>query len=154
MAYYDAGAPVEKCDAVFAACYRLTRYRYWREELAPGLNRDFWGRKGVLPVLLTFKQDLVIGSGSRTPHEVLAAALTRGRQGEPTLQRLFLLAWKGHLPSVTPNQAVTTDPFYAMPSAADRFRPSIRGVRFGAVPRIKASAQEAICLNSKFGVAG
>ena len=111
LAYYDAGAPVEQCDAVFAACYRLTRYRYWREEFAPGLSWDFWSRKGVLPILLTFKYGRVIGSRSRSPYEVLAAALTRGRQGDPTLQRLFLLAWKGYLPPARPNQAVATDRF-------------------------------------------
>ncbi|RUR71073.1 hypothetical protein EJP67_28865 [Variovorax guangxiensis] len=111
LTYYDAGAPVDQCDAVFAACYRLTRYRYWREEFAPALSWDFWSRKGVLPVLLTFKYGRVIGSRSASPHDVLASALNRGRRNKPKLQRLFLLAWKGYLPPVTPSQAVTTERF-------------------------------------------
>lgn len=123
LAYYDAGAPADHCDAVFAACYRLTRYRYWREEFAPALSGDFWSKKGVLPVLLTFRYGRVIGSRSKSPLDVLAAALTRGRRNEPSLQRLFLLAWKGCLPPVSPNQAATVDRFMqylAQPIAFDR----------------------------------
>ena len=105
LAYYDAGAPVDQCDAVFSACYRLTRYRYWREEFEPALSWHFWSKKGVLPVLLTFKHRRVIGSRLKAPYEVLAAALTRGRRNEPTLRRLFLLAWKGYLAPCEPAQA-------------------------------------------------
>lgn len=111
LAYYEAGAPADQHDVVFAACYRLTKYRYWREEFAPGLSWHFWNRKGVLPVLLTFRHDRVIASRSNSPYEVLAAALNRGRRNEPTLRRLFLLAWRGYLPAVTSNQAVSVERF-------------------------------------------
>jgi len=111
LAYYEAGAPADQHDAVFGACYRLTRYRYWREGFAPGLSWGFWSRKGVLPILLTFKYGRVIGSRSKSPYEVLAAALNRGRRNERTLQRLFLLTWKGYLPAVSSNQAVSVERF-------------------------------------------
>jgi predicted GIY-YIG superfamily endonuclease len=107
LAYYEAGAPTDQRDAVFTACYRLTRYRYWREEFAPGLSWHFWNTKGILPVLLTFKHGRVIGSRSNCPYEVLAATLQRGRRNEPTLRRLFLLAWQGHRPPATPKQDQT-----------------------------------------------
>lgn len=111
LAYYEAGAPTDQHDTVFTACYRLTRYRYWCEEFAPGLSWQFWNTKGVLPVLLTFKHGRVIGSHSKSPYEVFAAALNRGRRNEPTLRRLFLLAWQGFRPPATLKQDQTVGRF-------------------------------------------
>jgi len=34
---YSWGASGDLRDGVFGAAYRLTRYRFWREEFAPGL---------------------------------------------------------------------------------------------------------------------
>lgn len=105
--YYDAGAPADQHDAVFAACYRLTRYRYWHEDFAPGLSWHFWNRKGILPVLLSFKLGRPVGNRLASAYEVLAAALTRGRNGKHPLRRLVLLAWQAYAPETTKNQAAT-----------------------------------------------
>jgi hypothetical protein len=105
VAYYDAGAPADQHDAVFAACYRLTRYRYWHEDFAPGLGWQFWNRKGILPVLLSFKLGRPVGSRLASTYDVLAAALTRGRNGTDPLRRLFLIAWQAYVPPTTGNQA-------------------------------------------------
>lgn len=109
LRYYDAGTPNEQHDAVFAACYKLTRYRYWHEDFAPGLCWQFWSRKGILPVLLSFKLGRPVASRSASAYEVLAAALTRGRNGQHPLRRLFLLAWQAFLPPTTENQAAAVD---------------------------------------------
>lgn len=109
--YYDAGAPADRHDAVFAACYRLTRYRYWHEDFAPGLSWQFWNRKGILPVLLSFRLGRPVGNSLASAYDVLAAALTRGRNGKHPLRRLFLLAWQAYMPETTKNQAVTAGRF-------------------------------------------
>lgn len=111
LRYYDAGAPADQHDAVFAACYGLTRYRYWHEDFAPGLSWHFWSRKGILPVLLSFKLGRPVGNGLASAYEVLAAALTRGRSGKHPLRRLFLLVWQAYMPETTKNQAATATRF-------------------------------------------
>lgn len=107
LRYYDTGAPDALCDEVFAAGYCLTRYRHWRETFAPGLDWAFWNRKGILPVLLSFKLGRPVSSRVSCSYEVLAAALSRGRHGEHPLRRLFLLAWQAYQPPTTDNQAAT-----------------------------------------------
>lgn len=109
--YYDNGALKERREDLFFSCYSLTRYHYWRSDFEPGLSNTFWDLKGVLPVLLTFKHKRVIGSGSVSPYEVLAAALMRGTQGNHPLRRIFLLAWRFYRPAATENQLVTVERF-------------------------------------------
>lgn len=109
LSYYEAGAPADQLDDVFGACYRLTRYRYWHEDFAPGLSWHFWNTKGVLPVILSFKHGRPIGSRVSSPYEVLANALMRGKNGEHPLRRLFLLAWRAFLPPATENQSAAVE---------------------------------------------
>lgn len=111
LRYYDAGAPADLHDAVFSACYRLTRYRYWHEDFAPGLSWQFWNRKGILPVLLSFKLGRPVGNRLASAYDVLAAALTRGQNGTHPLRRLFLKTWQAYTPETTKNQAVTVSRF-------------------------------------------
>ncbi|WP_148270076.1 hypothetical protein [Burkholderia gladioli] len=111
MQYYDAGASGDLRDGVFGAAYRLTRYRFWRDEFAPGLAWDFWNPKGVLPVLLSFKYQRPVSSASPSSYDVLAAALNRGRGGNHPLRRLFLLTWKAYQPPTTEKQAATVERF-------------------------------------------
>lgn len=109
MAYYEAGAPADQHDDVFAACYKLTRYRHWHEDFAPGLSWHFWNRKGILPVILSFKHGRPVGSRVSSPYEVLANALMRGTGGKHPLRRLFLLAWRTYLPPATNCQLAAVD---------------------------------------------
>lgn len=111
LRYYDAGAPKERHDVVFAACYSLTRYSYWSEDFVPGLSWQFWNHKGILPVLLSFKLGRPVASRLPSSYDVLAAALNRGRNGKHPLRRIFLLAWQAYLPPTTPNQAETVARF-------------------------------------------
>ena len=111
LAFHSDGAPPDQVDNLFAEVYKLTRYRYWSEDLAPGLSWHFWGRKGVLPVLLSFKHGRAIGSRLAGPFEVLAAALTRGASAGYPLRRLFLLVWQTFQPPVTRAQALTLNRF-------------------------------------------
>lgn len=109
--YYDAGTPADQHASIFAACYRLTRYRYWHEDFAPGLSWHFWNRKGILPVLLSFKLGRPVGSRSASAYEVLAAALSRGSAGRHPLRRIFLLTWQTYQPPATENQAAAVERF-------------------------------------------
>lgn len=121
LRFYDAGGPKAQQDEVFAACYRLTRYRYWHEDFTPGLNWGFWNRKGILPVLLSFKLGRPVGSGLATSYDVLAAAMTRGKSGQHPLRRLFLLVWQAYQPPVTDNQVTATKRFMAYLESGDAF---------------------------------
>lgn len=109
--FYDAGSPKEQQQKFFAEIYRLTRYRYWRNEFSPALSPAFWGRKGILPVLLSFKLGRPIASRLDGPFNILAAALCRGKNGHHPLRRLFLMAWKTYQPACTANQAITLTRF-------------------------------------------
>ena len=111
LRYYDTGASDDQINAVFSAGYRLTRYRYWRDDLIPGLSWQFWNSKGVLPVLLSFKLGRPVASRLSSSYEILAAALNRGRNGKHPLRRIFLLAWQAYLPLATHNQAATVARF-------------------------------------------
>lgn len=111
QAYYAAGAPESLSDDVFAAGYRLTRFPHWRPTFAPALGWAFWSRKGILPVLLSFKLGRPIASRLSSPYEVLAAAMSRGRNGEHPHRHLFLLAWQAYQPPTTSNQARTVSRF-------------------------------------------
>ncbi|HGE8282651.1 TPA: GIY-YIG nuclease family protein [Serratia marcescens] len=105
--YYDAGAPEHMHETVFATFFSLTRYPYWSENFSPCLGWNFWNKKGILPVLLSFKHARAVGSKSPSAYDVLAAALNRGKDGKHPLRRLFLLGWRGFQPPTTDKQAET-----------------------------------------------
>jgi len=109
--YYDAGSPNGMEETVFSACYKLTRYHYWDEEYAPALNQSFWSKKGVLPVLLSFKYNRPIASGVTCTFEVLNNAMNRGRKNGYPLRRLFLLAWLTYLQPETEKQLEAVNKF-------------------------------------------
>ena len=104
LRYYDAGAPADLHDAVFSACYRLTRYRYWHEDFAPGLSWQFWNRKGILPVLLSFKLGRPVGNRLASVYDVLAKEHSRAGRTGRTLCRLFLKTWQTYTPETTKNR--------------------------------------------------
>lgn len=109
--FYDAGSPKEQQQVFFADLYRLTRYQYWRDEFAPALTPTFWGSKGILPVLLSFKLGRTVGSRLEGPFNVLAAALCRGKNGHHPLRRLFLKAWQTYQPACSATQLITLAKF-------------------------------------------
>lgn len=107
LVYYDAGSPWKMRETMFSAIYRLSRYRYWHEDFSPALGWEFWGGKGILPVLLSFKLGRTVGSKSTGPFDVLAAAMTRGSLRGYPLRRIFLLTWQAFRPAMTDQQATT-----------------------------------------------
>lgn len=115
VAFHDGGGGPDLETSVFQAGLKLTRSRYWRDSYAPCLGLDFWGRKGVLPVLLTFQLDRAVGSGLSWPFEVLQAALQRGRQGRRPFAWLFLTAWEAFAPKATDHQVASAK---RLPTAA------------------------------------
>jgi predicted GIY-YIG superfamily endonuclease len=100
-AYHDGGWDREQAHIVLTHLLAMKAHRHWRPDLDPGLKEQFWGRKGLLPVLLTFKRNRVLGSGSHDPFAVLAAALQRGRGGNCPWSHLFLGAWEVFKPAAT-----------------------------------------------------
>lgn len=109
LRYYDGGYTDAQREAVFLEGCRLTRYAYWHDDFAPGLDWVYWGKRGVLPVLLSFKYDRTVGSRALRPYDVLRAALSRTRNGAQQLHRLFLLCWQAWRPDAKPEQQAWVD---------------------------------------------
>ena len=107
LKYYDEGSPEHMHETVFATFFSLTRYPYWDDIFAPCLGWSFWSKKGILPVLLSFKHARTVGSKLPSAYDVLAAALNRGKNGKHPLRRLFLLGWRSFQPPTTDKQAET-----------------------------------------------
>ncbi|QCR36972.1 GIY-YIG nuclease family protein [Nissabacter sp. SGAir0207] len=107
LCYYDAGSPENMHEIVFKSLFSLTQYSYWNEAFAPCLSWEFWNKKGILPVLLSFKYARTVGSRLPSAYDVLAAALNRGESNQYPLRRLFLLGWQSFQPQTTDKQAKT-----------------------------------------------
>lgn len=107
LSYYDEGSPDHMHENVFASLFSLTRYSYWDETFTPCLGWSFWSKKGILPVLLSFKHARTVGSKLPSAYDVLAASLNRGKNGKHPLRRLFLLGWRSFQPPTTDKQAET-----------------------------------------------
>ncbi|WP_313353597.1 GIY-YIG nuclease family protein [Kosakonia cowanii] len=105
--HYDEGCPERMHEAVFETFFSLTRYPCWNESFAPCLSWSFWNKKGILPVLLSFKHARTVGSKLPSAYDVLAAALNRGKKDNHPLRRLFLLGWQAFKPPTTLKQAET-----------------------------------------------
>lgn len=119
--FYDADktcAPTLR-DEVFAAGYRLTRFPHWRETFTPGLGWAFWNPKGILPILMSFKLRRPVASKQSCSYEVLAAALSRSRNGASRLYQLYLLAWQAYQPPMSDNQAESVSRFVERHSQHD-----------------------------------
>jgi predicted GIY-YIG superfamily endonuclease len=121
LAYYDADAPDDAADAAFASLYRLTRYNYWRESFDACLSWAFWNKKGVLPVLLSFKLKRPVSSRLPTPYDVLATALNRGQNGRRPHRRLFLLAWRAYQPPTSDKQAESVERYMRYLESGEEF---------------------------------
>ncbi|MEJ8857849.1 GIY-YIG nuclease family protein [Variovorax robiniae] len=104
VAFHDSDGAPDLEDAVFVAGLKLTRSRYWRASYAPCLGSDFWGRKGVLHVLLSFSLNRSVGSRVKWPFEILAAALNRSRDGHAAFRWLYLTSWELFAPAATDTQ--------------------------------------------------
>lgn len=107
LTYYDEGSPEHMHGVVFEKFFALTRYPYWHEDFSPCLSWKFWNRKGILPVLLSFKLARTVGNKLPSAYDVLAAALNRGEKNKHPLRRLFLLGWQSFQPPTTDKQADT-----------------------------------------------
>lgn len=120
--FHLAGCPPEGGEQVLSHLLGMKEHRHWRPDLEPGLKEQFWGHKGLLPVLLSLKLDRVIGFKLPNPYGVLAAALQRGRGNVRPWNHLFLAAWQAFRPTATPRQEQTVAELLAayQPTDADR----------------------------------
>lgn len=101
-AYYCNGCPEGSAEHVFQSLFNLTKYRFWRDGFEPCLDWKFWGKKGVLKTLLSFKENTPIGFKYKYPWDVLALALNN--PPSHPLPRLALIAWDAYCPEITANQ--------------------------------------------------
>lgn len=101
---HEEGCTGEARDAVLSCLLGLRQHRYWRPELEPGLEEQFWGARGILRVLLTLQADRVIGFRLTRPYEVLRAGMQMGSLAKQPWSHLFLAAWDAYRPTATPAQ--------------------------------------------------
>jgi predicted GIY-YIG superfamily endonuclease len=104
VSYHESGGQDAARDLLVASLMSLRQHRYWSSDFDPGLEEQFWGRRGILRVLLTFQVDRVIGSKLQDPYAVLCAGMHMGRAGSCPWGHLFLAAWEAFNPTATPAQ--------------------------------------------------
>ena len=118
---YYASPGADTRDVLFSALYTLTRYRFWHHDFDAALDSAYWDRSGILPVLLSFRDDQPVASQSKDAYSVLAAAMTRTRRNGPQFHHLFLHGWTAFAPSATDAQhARITQWMGALPVERDR----------------------------------
>ncbi|GAA5021692.1 hypothetical protein GCM10025794_08380 [Massilia kyonggiensis] len=101
---YYASPDASTRDALFSALYTLTRYRFWHQDFDAALDSAYWDRAGILPVLLSFRDNRPVASQCKDVYSVLAAAMTRTRRNGPQFHHLFLHGWTAFAPSATEAQ--------------------------------------------------
>lgn len=101
---YYASPGADTRDVLFSALYTLTRYRFWHHDFDAALDSAYWDRAGILPVLLSFRDDRPVASQCKDAYSVLAAAMTRTRRNGPHFHHLFLHGWTAFAPSATDAQ--------------------------------------------------
>jgi predicted GIY-YIG superfamily endonuclease len=101
--YYASPGPSTR-DALFSAMYGLTQYRFWHRDFDAALDNAFWDRNGILPVLLSFRENRPVASQVPDLFSVLAAAMTRTRRNGPPFHHLFLYGWTAFAPVTHPPQ--------------------------------------------------
>lgn len=119
LQYYESSSSKQR-DALFLALYGLTRYKYWRKEYDAALDNSYWDEKGVLPILLSFRENRVVVSNCQDTFCVLSGAMARRRQNGSSLHHLFLFGWTAFVPSATAVQLVRIDQWMrALPPERD-----------------------------------
>lgn len=103
LKYYES-PNADTRDVLFSALYTLTRYRFWHDDFDAALDSAYWDRAGILPVLLSFRDNRPVASQCQDVFSVLAAAMTRTRRNGPPFHHLFLHGWTAFAPSATEAQ--------------------------------------------------
>ncbi|MBV6320356.1 hypothetical protein [Duganella violaceipulchra] len=108
-------------DELFSAMYGLTRYRFWHSDFDAALDSAFWDEKGILPVLLSFRDNRPMASQCEDAFCVLGGAMTRSRRNGPPFHHLFLFGWTAFVPSATAAQTAKIEQWlHALPAERDR----------------------------------
>lgn len=109
-------------DRVLLHLLAMKAHRHWAPEFDPALNEVFWGRKGLLAVILGFKLNRVLGYRLTDNFAVLANALQRGRGGDCPWSHLFLAAWDAFTPSANDAQIAKVESLRVKHAASTRDR--------------------------------
>lgn len=108
-------------ERLFAAMYGLTRYRFWHADFDEALDAAYWDEKGILPVLLSFRDNRPVASNCQDAFCVLGAAMSRTRRHGPPLHHLFMFGWTAFVPSCTSVQELKAAQWQrALPKDRDR----------------------------------
>ena len=108
LQFYRSPTPESRED-FFAAMYRLTQYRFWHSDFDAALDGAFWDEKGILPVLLSFREDRAVVTNCENAFCVLGGALMRTRRNGPPFHHLFLFGWTAFTPSCTAAQELKVE---------------------------------------------
>jgi hypothetical protein len=108
LEYYQSPS-LDLREKFFAAMYGLTQYRFWHSDFDAALDTTFWDEKGILPVLLSFRDDRPVASNCQDAFCVLGGAMSRTRRNGPPFHHIFLFAWTAFVPSCTTAQESRID---------------------------------------------
>lgn len=120
LRYYESTSSSTR-DELFEALYGLTRYRFWNCDFDAALDGAFWDENGILPVLLSFRENRPVASQCQDAFCVLGGAMTRKRRNGPPFHHLFLFGWTAFVPSATAAQNRKIEQWrHALPAERDR----------------------------------
>jgi predicted GIY-YIG superfamily endonuclease len=90
--YYDSAYDVKYRAPVVEALANLARSSHWYGVYASARSPNFYGRQGLLPVLLSFQRNRPTGFKFDDCYSVLDAALQRTRNGQRQHAVLYIMA--------------------------------------------------------------
>jgi predicted GIY-YIG superfamily endonuclease len=106
---YYAAPSFHLREDFFAALYGLSRYRFWHSDFDAALDSAFWDENGILPVILSFRDDRPLASQCQDAFCVLAGAMMRRLRNGPSFHHLFLFGWTAFVPACTTVQAARVE---------------------------------------------
>jgi predicted GIY-YIG superfamily endonuclease len=120
LRYYES-VPPSLPDELFSALYALTRYRFWHTDFDAALEPAYWDKNGILPVLLSFRDNRPVASQCQDVFCVLGGAMTSSRRNGSPFHHLFLFGWTAFVPAATAVQAMRIEQWlHTLPVERDR----------------------------------
>lgn len=116
LEFHDGGCTAEARGALMARLMSLRAHHHWRPDLDPGLEEQYWGRKGLMRGLLTLHANRMVGYKLQDAFAVLHCGMQMGTPGVQPWRHLFLAAWEAYRPNATPDQDARVEAYIADPS--------------------------------------
>lgn len=118
--FHDGNCARTDGDQLLLQLLAMKTHRHWHADFDPALKEAFWGRRGLLTILLGFKLNRVVGYKLKDLFSVLATALQRGHGGNCPWSHLFFAGWDAFKPSASASQEAAVEVLRAKHAASTR----------------------------------